>query len=700
MTGGACINCGGDFENFRSQCQGRVEEIKLVQKASLVQGRQLEFSTQKKPVLGSLPDRYTPAFIAQMRIPEPYRSITTRQPSFLATLLNTKVGGVKLALNKDYTVSVFYNQATYLAFFHISFLGDVSTTNLLIEVEDNNAFSSKNNNDRVWDGTLGSSRRSLQQLSNQQLPITTSLLANVSNFRAMARITDQDKKDAQNGGLYFVWAVFFFKLIAFGVCFWQAWCNPRIRALNQFLRFGVTTSFLLKLPYLNLGFDSYLIQFMDYTVIWDLNLMFTLKHEDNIRPTMKGKLQEYFVPILLFNSIPIQVVLYLLFSIIHIILAAIFKNNKKKSKMVRAIPVLILGFTLVDLVFYSQVSLFREPSKVVISVLMSWGLCVLVLGLVGYHLITVTKNLFTYKIRHRNRGRSVYNKIRIRMEKESARSRFLNLLNVLEPLTDQIKKSIKKGDIYSVLTTAKIIQILVYTTLILHLQSYAELTLILIFAIEFLYLLSMMIYIYLFSFFYRSFVKLLNQLAVECFFFSMLIFFSFFESDPAQADYLFGAEKKYQNAIMFLMWTNLLGEFIYFIIASFHGVRRRGFLTFAANIRRQYDLLNPKKSSKKNSRKPSKKSFQEMIASKAGSQKKLKISAVKDPKKKDNSTKNSGVNPMSLLLSLPPNSQNKNNKNDYQKMASAKGQEQGEVSIGKTLQIPEKENSKETRLMK
>ena len=671
--------------------------VKLEQNPSLVQGRLREFSTQKNPILGSIPERSTPGYIAQTLIPELYRDAATTATQFFALGLNLTFDGVGLILNQHYTVGISYNASTTIAVFQFFFLVDISSSNMVIRATDNNGLNIRTNSRRTWDGSFGSSRRrNLQQRAAQQLPITSTIFANVSNFRAMKRISDKDRDDTQNGGSIFTWAVFLFKVVGLIICLFQLWYNPRIRALNQYLRFGVASSFLVKIPYLNLGYGSYLIHFMDYTILWDFNLMMSLRNEDNIRPEMKGKLEEYFVPILIFNSIPIQLGIYILLSTLHIIFSVVFKNDKKKAKIVRGIPILILGIILLDLVFYSQVSLFWQPfghSKEPIPVIISWALCLLVIGLVSFQLISIFRNFFVYKIRHRNRGRSVYNKIRIRMEKESARSQLFKFFNVLEPLTKKINDTIKKGDIFSILTIAKITQILVYSTLILHLQDRPEGTLISIFAIEFLYLLAMIFYIFLFSFFYRSFIKLLFQLVLECFFLSLFLYLSFFESNPNDPDYLYGADKKYQTGVMFLIWTYLLGEFGYFILASFHGVRRRGFLTFAANIRRQYDLMQPAKQ-KKNSKKPSKKSIKELIDSKAGSQNKLNLLTLVSSERKTTEK-----NEPSLLLGKNPEAP-RMKKKDYVNLNSARD---GEESQTKTQIMPssvEKEEEKETRLTK
>ena len=117
--------------------------------------------------------------------------------------------------------------------------------------------------------------------------------------------------------------------------------------------------FFVRGALVNVNFGVLLSLFFDKLFGFDLNLMKKFINEGKFRGSLGGKYDEYLIPVLALNTIPLALVVYLISAITNLVVRFVAKKPTTRLG-VQKVHMTIFALTSLDLAFYSCLGLFHH----------------------------------------------------------------------------------------------------------------------------------------------------------------------------------------------------------------------------------------------------------------------------------------------------------------------------------------------------
>ena len=140
--------------------------------------------------------------------------------------------------------------------------------------------------------------------------------------------------------------------------------KPDLHLIGTYFRFVTLLQFICKIPLFNTNFGSYLLAFFDEIYKIDIFFMRKIWDEKEYRIQVSRKIDEYLVPVLIINSIPVPMVLFLVSSLANLVLDSLISASKavpnKVVQLLKALHFLIVSLTLLNVMFYGLVAVMNH----------------------------------------------------------------------------------------------------------------------------------------------------------------------------------------------------------------------------------------------------------------------------------------------------------------------------------------------------
>jgi hypothetical protein len=386
---GQCVNCAQNPDAHPELCTPIVVLPKLAQDEvanieedeAIVEGQAIPEDALKP----SPPERNLMCmrFLLSFDGIEKYQSLLSNSDN-CRNLINFNMEGY--TEGTDYSTNCVYNAMRKKLEFGCEFEKDTEPTPMTLGINDPSILRSDNFSpeEEVWDGTIetpdfaeeeqavfGTSsapanrRRVLQDATgtSANAPILVSKDTISQDIIGRRFPSEKALNFATKFGKAVRWVLFGLFVLSILMSF--ALATKKVEFPGVLMRTTLLYGFISQMPIIPANYGYLLSRFYDEIYKFHLMTMFKIVKEGEFRGPLEGKLDEYRLPVMVINSIPIQVVLFVLSSLVYTVLP---KKNKKEPSYLKKISnnfhYIILSWTVLDVVFFGSLQVFNHnPTK-------------------------------------------------------------------------------------------------------------------------------------------------------------------------------------------------------------------------------------------------------------------------------------------------------------------------------------------------